>query len=153
MTRPTPGTPARPTADLGALRRACAPVARWWEDHLRGGDADPDALEAALGPTRALGPVPGRLGAALAYLVAGCPDLDYPSACAAFTHVAAVGRGGTPPPPPATAAHQLSLPGLGAGARTLPPRHLARPAPTTPAPGPAPSTTCHTTPDEKGPPQ
>ena len=30
---------------------------------LRSGDADPDTLETALGPARALGPVPGRLGA------------------------------------------------------------------------------------------
>lgn len=115
MAPDAPDAPGRPVVDLATLRRACAPVARWWEDHLASGDADPDTLAAALGPARALGPVPGRLGAALAYLVAGCPGLDYASACAAFTHVAAVGRSDAAAPPPRRpAAPQPSLPGLGA---------------------------------------
>jgi len=136
MAPDAPDAPGRLVVDLATLRRACAPVARWWEDHLASGDADPDALEAALGAARALGPVPGRLGAALGYLVAGCPDLDYASACAAFTHVAAVRRGDAAAPPPrGPAAHQPSLPGLGA------PPAPARPASRTSA-----------TPDAKGPP-
>jgi len=134
--------------DLATLRRACAPVARWWEDHLASGDADPDTLAAALGPARALGPVPGRLGAALAYLVAGCPGLDYASACAAFTHVAAVGRSDAAAPPPRRpAAPQPSLPGLGAPPPQHHPRHQAPP----PAPAGRASRTS-ATPDAKGPP-
>jgi hypothetical protein len=82
--------------DLPTIRRACQPVARWWDDYLTTGQADPDSLDQALVDARALGPVPGRLGEALAYIIAGClPNLNYADASAAFDRVAAVGRGAT----------------------------------------------------------
>jgi hypothetical protein len=80
--------------DLPAIRRACQPIARWWDDYLTTGNADPDRLDQALVDARALGPLSGRLGDALAYIIAGClPNLNYTDAAAAFDRVAAIGRG------------------------------------------------------------
>jgi hypothetical protein len=80
--------------DLPAIRRACQPIARWWDDYLRTGNADPDRLDQSLVDARALGPLSGRLGDALAYIIAGClPNLNYTDAAAAFDRVAAIGRG------------------------------------------------------------
>jgi hypothetical protein len=94
---------------LPAIRRACQPIASWWDDYLSTGQAGPDRLDKALADARALGPLPGRLGEALAYIIAGClRDLNYTDASAAFDRVAAIGRGkpigavgtiGTQPPP------------------------------------------------------
>jgi hypothetical protein len=80
--------------DLTTIRRACQPIARWWDDYLTTGQADPDGLDDALVEARALGPLTGRLGEALADIIAGClPDLNYAGASAAFDRVAAIGRG------------------------------------------------------------
>jgi hypothetical protein len=123
--------------DLPTIRRACQPIACWWDDYLATGQADPDRLDDALAEARALGALSGRLGEALAYIIAGClPDLNYTDAAAAFDRVAAIGRGASlqaadnitgPQPPPARAAaqrvtattvpgEQLAFPGIaGAG--------------------------------------
>ena len=74
--------------DLDALRQACEPIARWWQTTQTTGRADPDTLARAVRRARLLGPVPGPLGAALAYILDGCPDLDYPKVHAAFSRVA-----------------------------------------------------------------
>src|ERR1700726_95131 len=80
--------------DLPAIRHACQPIAHWWDRYLSTGAADPDSLDHALTDARALGPLCGRLGKALAYIIAGClPNLNYADASAAFDRVAAVGRG------------------------------------------------------------
>jgi hypothetical protein len=80
--------------DLPTIRRACRPIARWWDDYLATGQADPDSLDQALVDARALGPLSGRLGEGLAYIIAGClPDLNFADTSAAFDRVAAVGRG------------------------------------------------------------
>jgi hypothetical protein len=90
---------------------------------------------------RGLGPISGRLGHTLAYIIAGClPNLNYQDAAAAFDRVAAIGRGGpidaghrapTEPPPtktgsavgPPALGEQLCLPGLPPAA---PPARLSR---------------------------
>ena len=83
--------------DLPTIRRACQPIARWWDNYRTTGQADPDRLDQALVDARALGPLPGRLGQALAYIIAGCrPDLNYADVSAAFDRLAAVGRGAPP---------------------------------------------------------
>lgn len=82
--------------DLDALRQACEPIARWWQTTQKSGSADPDTLARAVRRARLLGPVPGPLGAALAYILDGCPDLDYPKVHAAFTRVASAAT--TDPP-------------------------------------------------------
>lgn len=74
--------------DLDAVRQACKPIARWWQTTQTTGRADPDTLARAVRRARLLGPVPGPLGAALAYILDGCPDLDYPKVHAAFSRVA-----------------------------------------------------------------
>jgi hypothetical protein len=116
--------------DLPTIRRACQPIAQWWDEYLTTGQADPDRLDDALVEARALGPLSGRLGEALAYIIAGClPDLNYADAAAAFDRVAAIGRGAPlnatdtmtapapirPPPPVApgvTPIEQLAFPGI-----------------------------------------
>ena len=112
--------PDDPMVDLDTIRRACAPVALWWDDFLRTKTADPNTLERALDPARSLPPLAGRLGAALSYILAGCPDLHYPMAHKAFSRVARVGRTPTanmavldqPPITTRNATEQLCLPGL-----------------------------------------
>jgi hypothetical protein len=123
--------------DLPTIRRACLPVARWWDDYLTTGQADPDSLDQALFDARALGPVPGRLGEALAYIIAGClPNLNYADASEAFDRVASVGRGAIidaldtiptpiPVPQPGAAAacttpgQQLAFPGIAAASTAI----------------------------------
>lgn len=73
--------------DLDAVRQACEPIARWWQTTHDSGRADPDSLARAVRRARLLGPVPGPLGAALAYILDGCPNLDYPKVHAAFSRV------------------------------------------------------------------
>ncbi len=60
--------------DIVAVGRASLPLARWWRSFL----ADPDAageqlddLEEARARLRELGPVPGRVGRAIAVVVMG----------------------------------------------------------------------------------
>jgi hypothetical protein len=122
--------------DLPAIRRACQPIAAWWDTYLTTGAADPDALDDALADARALGPITGRLGEALAYIIAGClPNLNYSDASSAFDRVAAIGRGEsidraqaiTAPPAPAGQTgrgdyrgEQLALPGLASPSATPP---------------------------------
>jgi hypothetical protein len=57
--------------DLVALRRACAPLACQFERFHAGGSLDVHELDAALAAVRALPPLAGRLGRALAVLAAG----------------------------------------------------------------------------------
>jgi hypothetical protein len=78
--------------DRYAVRQACEPIARWWQTTQESGRADPDNLARAVRRARLLGPVPGPLGTALAYILEGCPDLDYPRVQAAFTRVTAAAR-------------------------------------------------------------
>lgn len=88
----------RARVDLDAVRQACEPIGRWWERTQTTGRADPVRLARAVSRTKLLGPLPGPLGAALAYILAGCPDLDYPKVCAAFDRVAAASRFSGPTP-------------------------------------------------------
>lgn len=83
--------------DLDALRQACEPIARWWQTTQASGRADPDTLARAVRRARLLGPVPGPLGAALAYILDGCPDLYYPKVHAAFSRVASAAAATDPP--------------------------------------------------------
>jgi NAD(P)-dependent dehydrogenase (short-subunit alcohol dehydrogenase family) len=55
--------------DLAALRAACAPLLRWYERFLSEGRVDIRELDGALAGVRALAPVGGRLGQAIAVLV------------------------------------------------------------------------------------
>ncbi|WP_262323523.1 hypothetical protein [Acidiferrimicrobium sp. IK] len=107
--------------DLDAVRQACEPIARWWQTTQTSGRADPDTLARAVRRARLLGPVPGPLGAALAYILAGCPDLDYPKVHAAFSRVASAAAAtdrptlrelAQPPADPVPVAVQLSLAGI-----------------------------------------
>lgn len=104
--------------DLDALRQACEPIARWWQTTQTSGRADPDTLARAVRRARLLGPVPGPLGAALAYILDGCPDLDYPKVHAAFSRVASAATAGDRPTlaelarPPDPVPVQLSLAGI-----------------------------------------
>ena len=75
--------------DLDAIRQACRPLARWWRAYEQGGDPDPHTLARATTRARLLGPVPGLLGEAIAYIVDGCQDLNYQKAHAAFNRIAA----------------------------------------------------------------
>lgn len=84
-------------ADLVALRRACRPVAAWWRLYLASGSVDGAALDAALIELGNVGSVPGRLGMAIDFLLAGCPGATYVEAADAFTIVAAAGRGASLP--------------------------------------------------------
>jgi hypothetical protein len=76
--------------DLDAVRQACRPIARWWRAYEHGGYPDPDTLARATTRARLLGPVPGHLGEAIAYVIDGCQDLNYQNAHAAFSRIAAV---------------------------------------------------------------
>ena len=84
----------RSSLDYDAIRQACEPIGRWWEQTQASGTADPDRLSRAVKRAKLLGPLPGTLGAALSYILAGCPDLDYPRVKAAFDHVSAAGTAG-----------------------------------------------------------
>jgi hypothetical protein len=74
--------------DLDAIRQACRPIARWWRAYEQGGYPDPHTLARATTRARLLGPVPGHLGEAIAYIVDGCQDLNYQKAHAAFSRIA-----------------------------------------------------------------
>ena len=137
--KPNRSTKAQPRPSAGssvldrdAIRQACEPIARWWQHTLGGGGADPAGLSRAVSRAKLLGPVPGPLGASLAYIVDGCPDLDYPKVHAAFSRVAAaagpdgptpldLGEGGSEGLPV-----QLRLDGIDGAA--APVRHRARTA-------------------------
>jgi len=64
--------------DLAALRAACAPLLRWYERFLSEGRVDIRELDGALADVRALAPVGGRLGQAIAVLAnsAGCRSTE-----------------------------------------------------------------------------
>jgi hypothetical protein len=89
--------------DLVAVRRSCAPIATWWRRYLATGAVDRAALGVALDALNRLGRVHGRLGTAIDFLVAGCPDATYVEAADAFTIVAAAGRGVSLPAVPRSA--------------------------------------------------
>lgn len=76
--------------DLEAIRQACRPIARWWRAYQQGGYPDPHTLARATTRARLLGPVPGLLGEAIAYVVDGCQDLNYQKAHSAFSRIAAL---------------------------------------------------------------
>src|SRR5688500_17192117 len=63
--------PHTPLVDLGALRRAAGPVIAWYERFLAGQPMPLAALDRALGGLRALPPVSGRLGRAVALVATG----------------------------------------------------------------------------------
>ncbi len=69
------GVTAAPThgdvVELAALRRACSPLVRQFDRFHAGGSPDVHELDAALAAIRALPPLGGRLGRALAVLAAG----------------------------------------------------------------------------------
>lgn len=77
-----------------AIREACDPIGRWWQDAQETGRPDPEQLQRSVRRARLLGPLPGPLGEALAYILDGCPDLDYARVHAAFSRVLAVGSAG-----------------------------------------------------------
>jgi hypothetical protein len=63
--------PDTPPVDLDALRRAAAPVIAWYEQLLAGEPMPLASLDRALGALRALPPVSGRLGRAMALVATG----------------------------------------------------------------------------------
>jgi hypothetical protein len=81
--------------DPAAVHQACQPLARWWRRYQDGESPDPGRLARAASRAKLLGPVPGPLGEALAYIVEGQPTpADYDKLCAAFTRIAdAAGQG------------------------------------------------------------
>ena len=60
-----------PPVDLDALRRAAGPVIAWYEEFLAGEPMPLASLDRALGGLRALPPVSGRLGRAMALVATG----------------------------------------------------------------------------------
>lgn len=76
------------------IRQACEPIGKWWQQAQLTGHPDPEQLRRSVRRARLLGPVPGPLGEALAYILDGCPDLDYPKVHAAFSRVTSAGAVG-----------------------------------------------------------
>lgn len=64
--------------DLAVVRAACAPLLGWYERFLSEGRVDIRELDGALADMRALAPVGGRLGQAIAVLAnnAGCRSTE-----------------------------------------------------------------------------
>jgi hypothetical protein len=117
-----PHSPPKPhTIDLAAVHQACQPIAAWWttyRDHPQ--HPDPEALRRANARAQLLGPIPGPLGDALAYIVSGAPDLDIDRIQAAFEQIT-------------TAAHQTHLQPHDLDHRsTQPPTQLSLPGLPTP---------------------
>lgn len=90
--------------DLGALRRAAAPVVAWYEKFLAGQPMPLADLDHALTALRALPPVGGRLGRALAVVATGGRDAtteETVAACEFLRHYAGLRH--VPPDPASTA--------------------------------------------------
>jgi hypothetical protein len=89
--------------DLGALRCAAAPVVAWYEQFLAGQPMPLADLDHALTGLRALPPISGRLGRALAVVAAGGRDATTEETIAAleFLRHSAGLRHVPPPAPPA----------------------------------------------------
>lgn len=63
-----------PVIDLAVVGAACRPVVQWYDDLQAGRSPTLRALDDAVGGLRALAPVGGRLGRAIALVVAGGAD-------------------------------------------------------------------------------
>jgi len=119
MSRPRPSKTAD-VVDIAPLRlrRACAPLSAWWQRSVAAGRFDPDQLQAALSPLSDLGPLPGPLGAEVAYLIQGAPDLDVGRISTAMETISRLashaGRSPEPAPPRDRPPLQLSFADLDA---------------------------------------
>ncbi len=90
--------------DLAALRRAAAPVVAWYEQFLAGEPMPLAELDHALVELRALLPIGGRLGRALAVVATGGRDATTEETVAAFEFLRhSAGLRHIPPPPPTAA--------------------------------------------------
>ncbi len=90
--------------DLDALRRAAGPVIAWYERFLAAEPMPLASLDRALGGLRALSPIPGRLGRAMALVATGGRQATTEETIAALELLrCSTGLRHLPPPPPAPA--------------------------------------------------
>ena len=96
--------PDNPPVHLDALRRAAGPVIAWYEQFLAGEPMPLASLDRALGGLRALPPVSGRLGRAMALVATGGRQATTEETIAALELLrCSTGLRLAPSPPPAPA--------------------------------------------------
>jgi len=115
MTPPSDDGPV----DLAALRAATAPVVAWYEQLLSGAPMPVADLDVALAGIRALPPVSGRLGRALALVATGGREATSDETLAAFELLRCSAGLRWAPPVPAS-------PPVGAGPGAKSPRRRRR---------------------------
>lgn len=94
-----------PPVELAALRQAAAPVVTWYEQFLAGAPMPLAQLERALVGLKALPPLAGRLGRALATVANAGRDATTEETIAALEFLRhTTGLRHLPPPPPPAAA-------------------------------------------------